>query len=42
VILLGIGLVMFCAAVFVFGLKLPIPLCPDIEALQSSIKFCRG
>jgi hypothetical protein len=42
VILLGIGLVIFCAMVFVWGLKLPIPLCPDIEALQSSIGFCRG
>ena len=42
VILLGIGLVIFCAGVFVFGLKLPIPLCPDIESLQSAIKFCRG
>lgn len=42
VILLAIGLVIFCAAVFVWGLKLPIPLCPDIESLQSSIKMCRG
>jgi len=42
VILLGIGLVIFCAMVFVWGLKLPIPLCPDVEALQSSIGFCRG
>jgi hypothetical protein len=42
VILLGIGLVIFCAMVFVWGLKLPIPLCPDIESLQSSIHFCRG
>ena len=42
VILLGIGLVIFCALVFVWGLKLPIPLCPDVEALQSSIGFCRG
>ena len=42
VILLGIGLVIFCALVFVIGLKLPIPLCPDIEALQSAIKLCRG
>ena len=42
VILLGVGLVIFCALVFVWGLKLPIPLCPDIEALQSAIKFCRG
>ena len=42
VILLGVGLVIFCALVFVWGLKLPIPLCPDIESLQSAIKFCRG
>jgi hypothetical protein len=39
---LGVGLTVFCALVFVWGLKLPIPLCPDIEALQSSIGFCRG
>jgi hypothetical protein len=42
VILLGLGLVIFCALVFVWGLKLPIPLCPDIESLQSAIKMCRG
>lgn len=42
VIFLGLGLVVFCALVFVWGLKLPIPLCPDIEALQSTLKFCRG
>ena len=42
VIFLAIGLVVFCALVFVWGLKLPIPLCPDIEAIQSSIPFCRG
>lgn len=42
VIVLAIGLVVFCALVFVWGLKLPIPLCPDIEAIQSSIPFCRG
>lgn len=42
VILLAIGLVTFCAVVFVGGLKLPIPLCPPIEAIQSSIGFCRG
>jgi hypothetical protein len=41
-IFLGLGLVVFCALVFVTGLKLPIPLCPDIEALQSSIGFCRA
>lgn len=42
VIFLAIGLVVFCALVFVWGLKLPIPLCPPVEALQSSIPFCRG
>lgn len=41
-IFLGIGLVIFCAAVFVFGLKLPIPLCPDVEAIRSAIPLCRG
>jgi hypothetical protein len=41
-IILGVCLTIFCAMVFVWGLKLPIPLCPDIEALQSSIKMCRG
>lgn len=41
-IFLGIGLVTFCALVFVFGLKLPIPLCPDVEAIRSSIPLCRG
>jgi len=41
-IILAVILVIFCAMVFVWGLKLPIPLCPDIESLQSSIGFCRG
>ena len=40
-LILAVSLVVFCALVFVGGLKLPIPLCPDIEAVQSSIKFCR-
>ena len=39
---LGVGLVTFCALVFVYGLKLPIPLCPDVEAIRSSIPMCRG
>ena len=39
---LGVILSIFCALVFVAGLKLPIPLCPDIESLQSSVGFCRG
>jgi hypothetical protein len=41
-LILAVGLVVFCALVFVWGLKLPIPLCPDVEAIQSSIGFCRG
>ncbi len=41
-LILGLILTVFCALVFVAGLKLPIPLCPDVESLQSSIKFCRG
>lgn len=39
---LAVGLVTFCALVFVWGLKLPIPLCPAVEAIQSSIGFCRA
>ena len=42
VLILGLVLTIFCAFVFVGGLKLPIPLCPDIEALQSSVGFCRS
>ncbi len=34
VLILAVVLVAFCALVFVVGLKLPIPLCPDIDALQ--------
>ena len=40
-LILAVALVIFCALVFVMGLKLPIPLCPDVEAIQSSIGFCR-
>ena len=40
--ILGTVLTIFCAFVFVGGLKLPIPLCPDIESLQSSVGFCRA
>ena len=40
-LILAFALVTFCALVFVWGLKLPIPLCPNIEALQSAIGFCR-
>jgi hypothetical protein len=41
VVILALALVIFCAFVFVGGLKLPIPLCPDIESL-SSLKICRA
>lgn len=41
-IFLAVGLVVFCAGVFVFGLKLPIPLCPDLESVRSAIAVCRG
>jgi hypothetical protein len=41
-LILAVALVTFCAFVFVGGLKLPIPLCPDVESLQSAIKFCRA
>jgi hypothetical protein len=40
--ILGLVLVIFCAFTFVAGLKLPIPLCPDIESLQNAVKFCRS
>ncbi len=40
-LLLGLFLVAFCAAVFVMGLKLPIPLCPDVAALES-FGLCRA
>ena len=40
-LVLGVVLSIFCALVFVFGLKLPIPLCPDVESLQS-LSVCRG
>jgi hypothetical protein len=40
-LILGVILSIFCALVFVFGLKLPIPLCPDIESLQS-LAVCRA
>ncbi len=40
-VILGVVLSIFCALVFVFGLKLPIPLCPDVESLQS-LAVCRG
>jgi hypothetical protein len=40
-VVLGVVLSIFCALVFVFGLKLPIPLCPDVESLQT-LSVCRG
>jgi hypothetical protein len=40
-LVLGAGLVTFCSLVFVAGLKLPIPLCPDFEALQQ-FTLCRA
>jgi putative tricarboxylic transport membrane protein len=41
VIILAVVLVIFCALVFVAGLKLPIPLCPDVESLQQ-YSVCRA
>ena len=41
VLILAVCLVIFCALVFVVGLKLPIPLCPDVESLQQ-YRVCRG
>jgi hypothetical protein len=41
VVILAICLVIFCALVFVLGLKLPIPLCPDVESLQQ-FGMCRA
>ncbi|HXN15041.1 MAG TPA: tripartite tricarboxylate transporter TctB family protein [Usitatibacter sp.] len=38
---LSIFLVVFTALVFVVGLKLPIPLCPDIDMLQT-FAVCRA
>jgi len=41
VAILAVALVAFCALVFVVGLKLPIPLCPDVESLQQ-LGMCRA
>ena len=41
VVILAVCLVIFCALVFVVGLKLPIPLCPDVESLQQ-FGMCRA
>jgi ABC-type uncharacterized transport system permease subunit len=40
-LILAVCLVVFCALVFVAGLKLPIPLCPDVESLQQ-FAICRA
>jgi putative tricarboxylic transport membrane protein len=40
-LILAVFLVIFSALVFVVGLKLPIPLCPDIESLQT-MPVCRS
>jgi hypothetical protein len=40
VLILAVCLVIFCTLVFVYGLKLPIPLCPAIDALQE-MRICR-
>lgn len=40
VIFLAIGLVVFCSIIFVGGLKLPIPLCPDFGVFQQ-LAACR-
>ena len=41
VLILAVALVVFSTVVFVYGLKLPIPLCPAIDALQD-LRICRG
>jgi hypothetical protein len=40
VLILATVLVIFSALVFVYGLKLPIPLCPDVGTLQE-MRICR-
>ncbi len=40
VLWLAIGLTVFCAAVFVGGLKLPIPMCPGFEFFEQ-FSLCR-
>src|SRR5258708_20390994 len=42
VLILAVGLTFFWSLVFVWGLKLPIPLCPDIEPLQSAVAVRRA
>jgi putative tricarboxylic transport membrane protein len=40
VLILAIALTVFCAAVFVGGLKLPIPMCPGFEYFEQ-FSLCR-
>ena len=40
VLLLALGLTVFCAAVFVGGLKLPIPMCPGFDYFEQ-FALCR-
>jgi hypothetical protein len=40
IVLLAIGLTVFCAAVFVGGLKLPIPMCPGFPYFEQ-FALCR-
>lgn len=40
VLILAVCLSVICAAVFAFGLKLPLPLCPDLEFFQD-LRACR-
>jgi hypothetical protein len=40
VLLLAVGLTIFCAVVFVGGLKLPIPMCPGFEFFEQ-FSLCR-
>ncbi len=40
VVLLGLALTIFCAAVFVGGLKLPIPMCPGFPFFEQ-FSLCR-
>lgn len=40
VLLLAIGLAVFCALLFIAGLKLPIPVCPGVEFFEQ-FAMCR-
>jgi Tripartite tricarboxylate transporter TctB family len=39
-VILALALTIFTTLVFAYGLKLPIPLCPDLESLQN-VRMCR-